>query len=68
MITASQDVDFAALLLDDRIRSVPANVVESVDIALTISDDDDVKPCNGVSEVLARLVQSRSMCKEQPSS
>lgn len=67
MISTCEDLRISrAFFLDDGIRAVPADVVESVDGALPVFGDDEVVACNGVAEPVAGVFEARAVCHEEP--
>lgn len=46
MVSASEDLRVAFLLLHDRVSTMSTDVVEGIDVSSTVSVDDDIVSCN----------------------
>lgn len=57
----------ATLLLDDGVRAVSADVVEGVDVSLSITVDNEVESRDFVAEPVPCLLETRAVGDEQPS-
>lgn len=68
VIPAGQDFGIPfALLLDHGVRTVSADVVERVDGALPVTDDEEVKTRNLIPQPVAGFLQPRAVGDEKPS-
>lgn len=60
VIPARQNLRFTLFLaLDDGVRAMPADVVESVDGALAVFGDDDVVAGDRVAQPISRFSETR---------
>ena len=68
VVSASEDFGISGtLFLNYGVRTVSAHVVECVDIALSVTSDDEIEPCKLVAEPVARVLQPHAVGKEEPS-
>lgn len=55
-----------SILIDDRVCSVPTDVVEGLDITFLVLDQNEVKVGEFESEVAANIWQAKSVSREKP--
>lgn len=68
MVPACEDLCVSGtLLFNDGVGSVPADVVESVDVALSVFCDDEVVASDGVTQPVAGVLDTQAVGHEEPS-
>ena len=66
MVLAREDPGSSLLLGDDWEGSVAADIVEAIDVVLTVTDQDELVLCDIEFEVIAWLGEAGLVCDEHP--
>lgn len=68
VVSTRQDLVVSlALFLDNRIRTVPAHIVERIDLAIAVPRDDKIEAGDLVAQPVARVLESRAVGDKEPS-
>lgn len=68
VVSTSQNFGISmAFILNDRICTVSAYIVEGVDVVLSVTRDDEVEPSHLIAKPVTGLFQARAMGNEEPS-
>jgi hypothetical protein len=66
VVFARQDIVLAIILNNDWEGSVTADIVEALDCALGIANEEEVEACFSIADPGASLLESHLVCKQDP--
>lgn len=67
MVATSQDLGVSrAFLFDDWVCPMSADIVEGINLALSVTGDDEIKTCDLVSQPVAGVLNAHAVGDEEP--